>query len=88
MIEAGTVQNGLKLISTILDREHRRLAVALADAGGVAGVDHAALDRLDEGGRDVDDDVAVAEIARHGAQAAHIDLELADAHARPARSWP
>ena len=80
MIEAGTVQNGLKLTSTTLEFKQRRLTVDLADAGGVAGVDDAALHRLDESGGDVGDHVLVAETADEGAQAAHVDLELADAH--------
>ena len=88
MIDAGTVQYGLKLISDDLGVHDRRLAVDLADAGGVAGLHDAALDRLDEGRRDIHDDIALAEVARVGAQADEVEFELAQAAPRPERSWP
>ena len=79
MIEAGTVQNGLKFMSMRARLHDRRLAVDLADAGGVVGDDLPVLDRLDGGGGNVHRHVARAEIAREGAQAHEIEFELAQA---------
>jgi hypothetical protein len=58
--------------------QQRRLAIDLADAGGVAGRDGAVLDGFHHSGRDVGNDIAVAEIARPGAQPDNIGLQLAD----------
>ena len=60
----------------------RRLAVDLADAGDVMGIDDPVLDRLDVGGRNVDHHEALAEIAGEGAQANDIGLQLLQAARR------
>ena len=54
----------------------RRLAVDLADAGGVMRIDDAVLHGLDRGGGDVDHDEALAEIARIGFEPDDVGLEL------------
>ena len=79
MIEAGTVQNGLKLISMIL-------AFMIGDCRSILPTPAAwrvttrpSSTVSTSGGRDVHDHVAVAEIARIGAQAHDVELELAQA---------
>ena len=57
----------------------RRLAIDLADAGGVVGVDDPAFDRLDRRGRNVRDHVASSEIPAIGLQPDDIGLELLQA---------
>ena len=81
-IEAGTVQYGLKLISTILAVDVGRRPVGLADHGGVPRHRDAALDRLDARGRDVAEHVAGAEIAAHAAQPDQIGAQLREPHRR------
>ena len=57
----------------------RRLAVDLADAGGVMGIDDAALDRLDRGGGNIGHHIASAEIAAIGLEPNDIGLKLLQA---------
>ena len=58
--------------------QDRRLAIDLADAGRVARGHHAAFDRLDHGGGNIDHHIAMAKIAGEGAQAHDVQLKLAD----------
>ena len=76
MIEAGTVQNGLKLMSVALVCITGDWRSILPTPGDVMAEHHAVLDRLDRRGRDVGHDEALAEVAREGAQPDEVDLEL------------
>ena len=82
MIEAGTVQNGLKLISVtrvVITGDWRSILPTPA-AWRVMTMPFS--DRLDQRRRDVGDHVAVAEIAGVAAQADDVGLELAQPHVR------
>ena len=71
------------MTSLIFELTMRRLPIDLADDGGVAQHDAAVLDGLDLGGRDVDHDIAAAEVAGQSAQPHEIGLQLAEPHLRP-----
>ena len=77
MIEAGTVQKGLKFTSVILEFMTGDWRSILPTPAAWRVWTTPLLDRLDEGGGDVHDHVALTEIAGIGAQANDVELELA-----------
>ena len=79
MMLLGTCQYGLKLIWWIL---LARIGVCRSTRPTIAvwrSDDHAALDRLDRGRRDVDDDVAaLGQVGREGVDALGVEVELVE----------
>ena len=67
---------GVELHLVDLGVEDRRGAIDLADHGGVALHDLRALDRLDRGGRNVDDHIAIGQRRRPLLDAHGVEAEL------------